>query len=188
MIPHNNTTYRLVLRNEKTAFYRSFAVFLFILNFVSIGLSLYSADQAPAKRYLELATSLWLIGHGGYLIFKGQHRWLFPGLMILFAGFWISLHHWMLASTDIFLVLLYLYSVRVPIVELSGASVRYPSFPPRKFEWSQIANLVLKDGLLTIDFRNNRLVQQLLVRSAETQPTEAEINEFCRARIESAQG
>ena len=43
-------------------------------------------------------------------------------------------------------------------------------------------NVILKDDLLTLDFKNNRLLQ-LLVTSTETDINEKEFNEFCKVKL-----
>ena len=56
------------------------------------------------------------------------------------------------------------------------------SFPKKYFDWTDITNVILKDGILTIDFRNNKLIQKEIETPA-TGKLEQEFNEFCRARL-----
>jgi hypothetical protein len=56
-----------------------------------------------------------------------------------------------------------------------------PSLFGSRHSWSEINNLVLKDGLLTVDFKNNKLFQQL---TDENYPVdENEFNNYCRDRL-----
>ena len=32
-------------------------------------------------------------------------------------------------------------------------------FPGKKYQWDQFSNVVLKDNILTLDFKNNKLLQ-----------------------------
>jgi hypothetical protein len=32
-------------------------------------------------------------------------------------------------------------------------------FPGKKYQWNQFSNIVLKDNILTLDFKNNKLLQ-----------------------------
>jgi hypothetical protein len=32
-------------------------------------------------------------------------------------------------------------------------------FPPKKYQWSLFSNVILKDNILTLDFKNNKLIQ-----------------------------
>jgi hypothetical protein len=51
--------------------------------------------------------------------------------------------------------------------------------------WQELNNVVLKDGLLTVDLKNNRIIQTEILNS-QGDPSEAEFNEFCRQRMVSA--
>jgi len=179
--------YRLELKNEKLRFYRSFAVFLFVLNFVAIGLMLTpTGSRATSTLLIEIISSIIFLGYGSYLIIRGRAGLLFEGLMIIFCIGWIWMGHWWPAAVNVVLVILYRSSVRVPVVELNSRFLRYPSFPLKEIPWNEIENVILKDGLLTIDLRNNRLIQQMLAAPGDNSPNETEINEFCRARIGAA--
>lgn len=56
------------------------------------------------------------------------------------------------------------------------------SFPKKQYAWSAIANVVLKDGILTVDFRNNKLIQKE-IETPVTINLETEFTEFCRNRL-----
>jgi hypothetical protein len=57
----------------------------------------------------------------------------------------------------------------------------------RKYSWSAFNNVVLKDGLLTLDFKNNRLLQREVVDDEEEDDAdEAEFNDYCRSRLAEA--
>ena len=56
------------------------------------------------------------------------------------------------------------------------------SFPRKHFTWAQLHHVVLKDGLLTLDFINNHLVQEHLA-STPTQQEEKDFNTFCKTHL-----
>ena len=57
------------------------------------------------------------------------------------------------------------------------------SFPKKRFSWSELNNVVLKDGLLTIDFKNNQLIQKEL-ESNTTEALENEFNAYAKLHLE----
>ena len=65
---------------------------------------------------------------------------------------------------------------------VSENKIDYPSFPRKVIEWNEITNLVLKDGLVTIDFKNNKLIQQLIDEKKMT-IDEKEFNDFCKQQL-----
>jgi len=52
----------------------------------------------------------------------------------------------------------------------------------KKYPWSAIDNVIIRDGLLTIDFKNNRLLQKELDDSENT-TYEQEFNDWCRQQL-----
>ena len=59
----------------------------------------------------------------------------------------------------------------------------------RRHSWSAFNNVLLKDGLLTLDFRNNRLLQKEVVEDEdEENADEEEFNAYCRDRLKAAYG
>lgn len=54
----------------------------------------------------------------------------------------------------------------------------------REFEWSAFSNVILKDGLLTLDFKSNRLIQREVAEDDEDEDAdEEEFNDWCRQRL-----
>jgi hypothetical protein len=58
----------------------------------------------------------------------------------------------------------------------------FNSFPKKRYNWNELLNVVLKDNLLTVDFKNNKLVQKEINEEVSLQ-TEMEFNEFCRKQL-----
>ena len=53
------------------------------------------------------------------------------------------------------------------------------------YRWDQFNNIVLKDGLITLDFTNNRVLQREIEDDEdEDDAEEDELNEYCRSRME----
>jgi hypothetical protein len=54
----------------------------------------------------------------------------------------------------------------------------------QRFDWSAFNNVILKDGLLTLDFKNNRLIQKEVADDEdEDDADEEEFNAFCRLHL-----
>jgi uncharacterized membrane protein YhaH (DUF805 family) len=54
----------------------------------------------------------------------------------------------------------------------------------RQFDWSVLNNVILKDGLLTLDFKNNKLIQKMVADDDdEDDADEEEFNTYCRSRL-----
>jgi hypothetical protein len=56
----------------------------------------------------------------------------------------------------------------------------------RRFDWTMFNNVILKDGLLTLDFKDNRLLQREIADDEEEDDAdEAEFNAYCQERLHS---
>lgn len=58
----------------------------------------------------------------------------------------------------------------------------FNTFPRKHYQWNELSNVILKDGLLTIDFKNNKLLQKE-IDSAGSAKLEQDFNEFCSTML-----
>lgn len=59
----------------------------------------------------------------------------------------------------------------------------------QRHDWTVFNNIVLKDGLLTLDFKNNRLLQKEVAEDDdEDDADEEEFNAYCRERLAAVYG
>ena len=57
----------------------------------------------------------------------------------------------------------------------------------RRYAWTDLSNVVLKDGLLTLDFKNNKLLQKEVADDEdEDDADEEEFNMYCRQCLSAA--
>lgn len=183
--------FELVLKNEKKKFYDRFALCLFILNGAGILIALsYSSGRANNKNvfFIFLAIAMLLMISPSVLISKKQYTrylkaFLFASLAL--SLYWVFLGYWWISIIAFALTLLYTVIQKEMKVRVETDRVVYPSFPVKMIEWNKLINLVLKDGLLTIDFKNNKLIQQSIDES-KTSVNEKEFNEFCRQQLQTS--
>jgi hypothetical protein len=95
---------------------------------------------------------------------------------------WLQMEFWWVAAATFVLGTLYLITKRPLLVSIIKEKINYPSFPKKNFAWTELNNIILKDGLLTIDLKNNRFIQQP-VDETKTTINEAEFNDFCREQL-----
>ncbi|HEX4852173.1 MAG TPA: hypothetical protein VFV08_15260 [Puia sp.] len=85
----------------------------------------------------------------------------------------------------IFILLAFLESqAKYPLeIGFSKELIVVNSLFKKKFSWSDFNNVMLKDGLLTLDFRDNRLFQKEALEDEEDDADEDEFNQFCSERL-----
>lgn len=54
----------------------------------------------------------------------------------------------------------------------------------KKISWSELESVILKDGLLTLNFKNERILQKEVLDDNESEAEAEEFNGYCRERLE----
>jgi membrane protease YdiL (CAAX protease family) len=176
----------IILRNDKVKQYNSMALFIVLLN---VGLfiltAFYSADQfirnvalaGAVLAALSLAAGWWLTKKG-----KTVNASLKYLPLIIITIVWAMIGNWWAVVVSAVLTFLFATSQRQLQLGVDKTEVSYPSFPQRTIRWNELNNIVLKDGLLTIDFKNNKILQSEIIESS-ARLNEQEFNDFCREQL-----
>jgi hypothetical protein len=77
------------------------------------------------------------------------------------------------------LAILYHLSLQKIQVLFTADIVKKLNFPQKEFSWEVFTNVMMKDNILTLDFKNNRLMQS----ETESNINEMEFNEFAVQQI-----
>jgi hypothetical protein len=82
------------------------------------------------------------------------------------------------------------HQVKFPLeIGFSENQIVFNTLFRKKYNWSQLSNVMLKDGMLTMDFYNNRLLQrQVEDDEDDDDATEEEFNLFCRQQLKKNMG
>jgi hypothetical protein len=178
--------YEVVLKNDKGKLYNRFTIFIFVLNAIAIIFFLYSRHEKITQSSNGFIALLLLIN--ALLIytiasFKKKKQLAFLSLVIGISLYWILIGYWWISL--IMVMLFYLYSLSKRKLKVNFADqIIYPSFPKRIIQWKELNNVILKDGLLTIDFKNNKIIQQPI--KFPNPFNEKEFNDFCEEQLKSA--
>ncbi|MCX6319923.1 MAG: hypothetical protein NTW29_21770 [Bacteroidetes bacterium] len=183
-------SFSLTLINEKKRFYDRFAVFMFVINAAAIIVFFFARGRKMLSDVTGGITLLLLVI--ALLVYINSPRTTKRKYYFLFATFftalyWLLLGYWWVGSLTIVLAALYLIAQQKPEVTVTEEHIRYPAFPPARFSWTQLNNIILKDGLLTIDLKNNRLIQQTVDEKISS-VNEPIFNEFCQQQLQAHKG
>jgi hypothetical protein len=107
----------------------------------------------------------------GWPLFAGALLWFFAPLRNLV----ISLAYILAAFLEI--------QLKFPQeIGFDEDEVAFNHFPSKHYSWNEIQNVILKDNIITIDFKNNRILQK--ETETDTKPElEKEFNDFCRQQL-----
>lgn len=75
------------------------------------------------------------------------------------------------------------YQAKHPLeIGFSPALIVFNTLVKKRYSWSAVSNVILRDGLLTVDFKNNKLFQKE-IDEGESEATEKEFNEWCEEQL-----
>ena len=173
--------FELILKNEKEASYKRISILLLALNLVGILFITYLKDFRNWGALIIAAIAVFAAFSSFYFRNKNEKA-ILPGAFFLLSFAWIVAGYWVIGVFNILFMMLHLAALQKPIVSINEKHVIYPSFPKKKIDWQELSNLILKDGLLTIDLKNNRIIQQHIADISST-IDEKEFNDFCRQQL-----
>jgi hypothetical protein len=109
--------------------------------------------------------------------------------LLLTAGVtWLAMPYLQWLSAFFFVLTFLEYQAKSPLeVGFSGDRIVINTLFKKRFDWWAFNNIILRDGLLTLDFKNNRILQKEVVDDAEEDADEDEFNAYCRERLAAAQ-
>jgi hypothetical protein len=175
----------IVLKNEKVKTYNIISWLIIAINFLVFlffGISIKTGKIESS--FLAVAGILFMIFLFQLLMKKRKEKFndifIIYFLIIIFA--WIKSRYYWIAVINVVLYIFQFISSRKLEIKFADAAITYPSFPIKTFQWKELNNVILKDGILTIDFKNNKLIQQTIDESSAV-INEREFNEFCKKQL-----
>lgn len=174
--------YTLFFRNDKTKSYNLFGWFIISLNLIFVIYTGLTADGIPAWLIIGFL-SLYALTLTLQLWFRNSaYKFGLHPYFIIGAIFWLLVGFIPAFVLLVALELLHMIATKEPSVFVCRSHISYPSFFTKKAAWEKLNNLILKDGILTIDFRNDKMIQQIIDES-KTSVNEKEFNDFCREQL-----
>ena len=99
----------------------------------------------------------------------------------ILAGCWVALQNYLIAFACVLMGILYHLSLQKLQFVFNGNFVKKMNFPQAEYSWNKFSNVLLRDNILTLDFRNNKLIQ--LEIENERSISVIEFNEFAQQQL-----
>lgn len=176
--------YAIVLKNEKAKTYPIISWLIVVLNFIAflyfgISRSLNIISFPFIAAVLLTLIFIWLQTiKKNSKIASHKFRFFFPVIILA----WISIPFYWATAINFLLFVIQDITARSLTVTFFEDRIIYPSFPERTIPWQQLNNVILKDRILTIDFKNNRIYQNEIISNVN----EAGFNDFCKQQLKSS--
>lgn len=172
--------FNIIIPNNKEATYK---VVTFIIGLMNIFAFMYfrvKSNIILEQNVSLVASALMLSFFVFYLLSTSVN-----GRKIIWLGFlaccifWGVLEFYILALLMVIFTFLGFISSRTIKIVIDHNGVKYPSFPPKVFPWNAISQVLLKDGVLTIDLENNKLIQITLAKEVADHIDPSVFNRSC---------
>lgn len=179
----NIYTYIIVLRNESARYVNTIGFLL------AVGSAIMFTREMLIRNTVILPYALGVVFIAGLLLWNAfvyfkRDKNIYYSKALLIAGLvWTKMPflEWLIV---VFVILAFLeYQAKLsPEIGFSDDHIVFNRLWKKRFSWQEIEYVILKDGLLTIDFKNNRILQKE-IDSGENEASEHEFNEWCKDRL-----
>lgn len=118
-----------------------------------------------------------------YQVFVKERNVLFSRTLLIAGIVWLSIPSLLWMSFPL-IGLGLLEKLAKSDLEIGFASreIVFNSLFKRRFSWTAFNNIMLKDDMLTMDFKNNRILQRMTI-DEEADADEDEFNAYCRQHL-----
>lgn len=179
----NKSRFVIILINEKIRIYRKLGlVFAVISVFPFLVFSFYEGFRWVGILGIGVFVLYFLIKKifGKRLQDKSQ---IDENIFFLLASVWL-LKSVVMAILILIIGILFKFALQPFRFVFTKEEVLKDFFPKKKYEWKYIDNVVLKADMLTINFKDDRLIQGLIENGYETD--ELEFNHFIREQLNNS--
>ncbi|MCX6210746.1 MAG: hypothetical protein NTZ59_14900 [Bacteroidetes bacterium] len=153
-----------------------FFVYSFTLNFATSGFT-------PKLVLLNLCT----LGIIAWVVFskRQEKNGLSPNYrfaVMLAAWGWFMIGVWYLAIAYLIAAVFERTLKVAPEYAFDENEIVVNTFPQKKYSWNEVTNVLLRFGMLTIDFKNNKIFQGEVNDNVPLE-VENDFNNFCRQQL-----
>lgn len=175
----------LKTKSTKTIDTISFLMLALAVSFFSFNLVMQYASAGFSPKLILLL--VWIIAIIFWLIYKknlekkGVNLNYRFALMIAAWG-WFMVNIWYIAVVYLLAAVFENTIKATPEWAFDEKEIMSNTFPRKKYQWKEVSNVVLRFGMLTIDFKNNKILQGE-VNDDVPNEVEVEFNEFCQKQL-----
>ena len=176
--------YRITLPGTKAKAYNRISLIILVVNMLAFVLVFFKKGSLAG--YVTAVAMVFVISIT-LVTFVSKNLNLQNKFTIVAIGLsavaWIILGDYLLALLMAAMAVVAYYTLKDPLLIFSEDGIAYPSFPKRFYTWKQVNNVMIKDDVLTLDFKSNELLQFTLPPATIASVDRGEFNKFCRKKI-----
>lgn len=177
--------YSITIKNGKHASYNKIGLFFLLVHLlyfgyyflkVNSGVNFVAIVGGIAISFLGLATNFNSVSRNRM---PAMPFWL---LLAALALMWAWLEMYLMSVVILGLGVLDFIARKKPQFIFTDDIIEKKAFPASTIRWEELDNVILKDNILTIDFKNDRLIQEEIDIDSYDIDEEA-FNSYCAAQL-----
>jgi len=175
--------YVVTLKNQNNRYIDILGLLLSIFSVVCFTWELLRSDHVSFAYLIGAVAVLGFIVWN--LTLQAKKRKVYYSRALLLAALvWMKMPYFQWLVFVFIILALLEYQAKYAIeIGFSDNVIVINSLLKRRYDWKQFSNIVLKDGLLTLDFTNNRILQREVEDDEDDDADEDEFNEYCRKQL-----
>lgn len=180
-------SYSFTLKDNNTKAYRLFTWFLFFFHGAAAGIFAFNIDDKNVQTGIYILLGFYMFVATLYFFFR-KHKKAFETFSftvpLFYAHFWLKYVgvFALLIFAAVFLFANFIQKKKTSLLVTEAGVHLNRIFKTVVYSWADIDNLILKDGLLTLDFKSNKLLQIEVVENTSG-VDENEFNRFCTEHL-----
>lgn len=180
-------TYSIEIPNDKATTYKVVTLIIAIINALAFGYAYLRSQQS-----IGIVLMGALIATGSLIIYsiRNNQKNALPFKIEISFGIcaiiWFVTGNVWLGLPLLIFALLGMIINKKPIVQVNEAGIFYPSFSGSNWPWDSIEWVILKDGILTIEKKDNHLLQITLDKQVATNINEIDFNSYCAVYLQKS--
>lgn len=180
--------YVVTLKNQQT---RYLDILGFLLSSVSVLFFVREMINAVSVGLAYLLGSAFIVGMLAWNIFQSKYRKrkvYYSRALLIAALVWMKMPFGQWLSFIFIMLALLEYQAKYSVeIGFSEKEIVLNSLLKKRYSWDQFSNIVLKDGIITLDFINNKVWQREIEDDEDDDADEEEFNHFCRSQLNRVQ-
>lgn len=170
--------YIIVLKNDASRYVNVFGFLLTTGSAILFAREMIFRDMVILPYMLGVLFIAGLLIWNAFLYYRTDKEIYYSKALLIAGVVWTKMPYFeWLVAVFAFLALLE-YQAKKPVeIGFAEDHIMLNKLLRKKISWSEIDNVILKDGVITIDFKNNRLIQREIDKG-ENEASEQEFNDW----------
>ena len=178
-------SFSIEIPNEQAGTYRMVTFIVVTLNFFGFGY-IFLQSQQTISSSLAIAAIVFNAVPWIYYLLNKKHL-KSPAIEITgiaSALMWMYFGNYFLGILLLVFTVFGFFANKKKAILFSDDGILFPSFPEKKYNWEEVSQAILKDDILTIDLKNNKLMQFRIGKDFSEKLDEPAFNKWAHMKVE----